>query len=462
MNLVGTVDGILLLAALWALVLLGLFLLASRILSRRRDVLAEPGVALREPPDQSGRPVVAAQQGNALTKPQAVLLVIGVALIARLVPNFLLPMGAGYDVESYQMVGNLVLSGDDVYTNPDTADRHPYLPLQMYWMGFAVWLAEATGIPFVKIVRLAPIGADVGIALLLFLHLRRSVSMDQAVRGGLLYALNPVSVFVSAYHGQFDAIPALALLLAVMTLENAPLCAGGWLGLGILNKSWPVLALPCLWSAAGGWRARWRLLAGVVTVPLLGLGLYLAVFRGQIGTVLARAMGYNWGVGVWGYTYLFRLFSVLELIPGDALAWLMQYGRYITLAALGLAWALRARKESPGAGTLTVLVVFFAVTHAFSIQYLVWLLPFAIGCGLSQSAGRSTFARQDRWLTRYTLGACAYMLLTYTTLALAMRINLLLPWPQADWFIIMPAGLPVWLVTVAWARSRLLGEREPA
>ena len=422
MNL-GTTGWILALATLWALFLLTLFLSLPRILRH---------------------------QGGKLTEVQALFLVVGVALAVRLVPNFLLPMGAGYDIKSYEIVGNLVLSGKDVFASPETANRHPYLPFQMYWMGFAVWLADAMAMPFVKVVRLAPIVADVGIALILFSCLRRSGSLKDALRGGLLYAVNPIPVFVSAYHGQFDAIPAILLLLSVVSVERAPLLAGGWLGLGILNKSWPVLAFPSLFVTARELRDRLRFLGGVILVPLMGVGIYLLCFRGEVWTVLRRALGYNWGIGVWGYTYFFRLLSIVEPRLAAPFAWLAHYGRYLTLGILGLAWLLRARMESPEASTLTILVVFFAVTHAFSIQYLIWVVPFAV---LSQD---------DRWLARYTLGAFSYMLLAYTTLILEMHVDRLLPWPQADWFIIMPAGLPAWLVTVGWARKRLIAKRSPA
>jgi hypothetical protein len=375
---------------------------------------------------------------------QAIVIIVLVASVARLVPHFLLPMGAGYDIESYQIVADLVLQGKDVYTSPDAVNRHPYLPFQMYWMAFARWGAQAARLPFVKIVRLAPIGADVGIALLLFLSRRQSDSLETAFYGGLLYALNPIPIFVSAYHGQFDAIPALLTMLALYQLKS-PWVAGGWLGLGILDKSWPVLALPSLYAAIQGWSKRLRFLGTAALIPMLGIGIYLLFVQGQAWTVIRRALEYNWGVGVWGYTYFFRLLSILDKGLAGPFTWLARYGRWLTLATLGSVWLLKARKELPAAGLLTILATFFAVTHAFSIQYLMWLVPFAI---LNQ---------QYRWLTRYTLGAFAYMFLVYTTLILGMNITRLLPGPQADWFIIMPAGLPAWLVTVGWAYRRLTG-----
>jgi hypothetical protein len=366
-----------------------------------------------------------------------------VAAAARLVPNFILPKGAGYDIKSYQIVGNLVLQGQDVYTSPQAVNRHPYLPFQMYWMALARWLSNMLHVPFVKVVRLAPIGADVAIALLIFLYLYRSKPMKESLHGGLLYAVNPIPVFVSAYHGQFDAIPSLFLLLAVVMTSKSNFLAGGWLGLGILSKSWPVLALPSLWAKAKEWRRRLLLLGGTALAPLIGLGAYLLLFQAQARTVLSRALGYNWGVGVWGYTYLFRLLSILKTEHTEAFTWLVQNGRYLTLTALGLVWLLKARKEPLAESVLTILVTFFAVTHAFSIQYLMWVVPFAV---LNQAY---------RWLHRYTLSAFAYMFLAYMTLILEMHITNFLPWPQADWFIIMPAGLPAWLVAVGWMRERI-------
>jgi len=381
--------------------------------------------------------------------PRAAILIATIAMVVRMVPNALLPMGAGYDVESYGIVGDLVLGGEDVYGSAQAVNRHPYLPFQMYWMAFSRWLSDCTGVRFVKIVRLAPIEADVAIAVAVFILLRRMGSQKRALRGGLLYALNPIPVFVSAYHGQFDAIPALFLLLSVMIWGRSALASGGWLGLGILSKSWPVLALPSLWAAMETWRKKVVFLVGTATIPVIGIGVYLLLFSGEVSVVLSRALGYNWGVGVWGYTYFFRLAAIVRPGLTGAFQWMVENARYLTLAVLGVAWIVRARKESPTAGILTVLVTFFAATHAFSVQYLMWVVPFAV------------LSEDDRWLTRYTLAGFAYMFLVYMTLILETHVTNLLPWPEADWFVIIPAGLPAWLVTVGWARQRLAGGSGP-
>jgi Glycosyltransferase family 87 len=370
-----------------------------------------------------------------------VVLIVGVALIVRLVPNFLLPVGAGFDIESYQIVGRMVLDHKDVYASVETLDRHPYLPLQMYWLGLAVWLADATGILFVKIVRLLPIAADAAIALALFLYLRRSIPLKDAFLAGLLYACNPIPVFVSAYHGQFDALPMLVLMLAIMM--NSP-SAGFWMGLGILVKSWPVLGLPSLLHGIPGWKGRSLFLAMVVAVPLTGIGAYALVFHTTtFAPMLTYVLGYNHGIGAWGYAYLAQLLSMLVPHWDGVFSLVIQYGKYLTLGALGLVWLVCARQQSPAAGILTILVAFFAFTHAFSIQYLVWLIPFAL------------LNREYKWLQLYTVAAFVYMLWTYMTLILDMRVTQWMLWPQADWFLIRPTAVPVWLVTVLWIVERL-------
>ena len=241
-----------------------------------------------------------------------VVLIVGVTLIVRLVPNFLLPVGAGFDIESYQIVGRMILAHKDIYASAETMNRHPYLPLQMYWLGLAVWLADVIRIPFVQIVRLLPIASDAAVALALFLYLHRSISLKDAFLAGLLYACNPISVLVSAYHGQFDALPMLFLMLAIMASIPS---AGLWLGLGILIKSWPVLGLPSLLFGIQGWKERSLFLAQVAVMPVIGIGVYAMVFHPTTFVpMLAYVLGYNHGIGAWGYAYVAQLLSMS--VPG--------------------------------------------------------------------------------------------------------------------------------------------------
>jgi len=367
-----------------------------------------------------------------------------IALFARLIPNVILPMGAEYDIESFRIAGSLILQGEDVYASPLAIDRHPYLPLQLYWMAAAVWIADNLNLSYVAVYRLLPIFADLGVALLLF-QILRVKDQRAAFHGTLWYALSPIPVFISAYHGQFDALPIFLIILALYYLGRSSWLSGTWMGLAILAKSWPVLALPSLIQGVRKLRDKGSLILFAFLIPLIGVIAYSILFKAEVWNVLTRALAYNRGVGVYGYTYFIRLLWMLDLVNKQVFEFVIHYGRFLTLAFLGLVWIVRGRKEAPAAGILTVLITFFAVTHAFAIQYLGWLIPFGI------------LNSEYSWLRWYSLAAYGYMALVYFTLILDNSITRLLPWPEADLFIIIPASIPVWLLSLAWMFTRLRG-----
>ncbi|OAN48491.1 hypothetical protein A6A03_07875 [Chloroflexus islandicus] len=387
-------------------------------------------------------------QFPAMSRRAAILLTISIALFVRLFANWLLPVGAIYDIESYQIIGDLVLANTDVYTSDRAIFRYPYLPLQMYWSASALWLSNASGITFVTIVRVLPIIADVAIVGVLLFATPVLPSFAQRFRAAFIYALNPIPVFVAAYHGQFDALPVVLLLIAALWLYTSPTLSGLALGAGILAKSWPVLGLPVLLANLHAWRSRITLLLGTLLVPLIGIIIYAWLFQADPVRVVQTAMGYNRGIGIWGYTYAFRLGQ--DVTGNKALMhWIIANGRWFTLGALAVVWWMRARHETPVAGVLTILVCFFACTHAFAIQYLVWPVAFAL------------LANDMCWLRRYTLAAYLYMVAAYSMLILDATIIGMLPQPFGDHLIII-LGLPAWLVFVAWLKARWQNQPVPA
>ena len=117
--------------------------------------------------------------------------------------------------------------------------------------------------------------------------------------------------------------------------------------------------------------------------------------------VLKRALTYNHGLGVWGYTYLLDLIAPLLPIFEIVQTYVYDYSRFITLILLGGVWYYTACKQSALAGVTTILVTFLTLTHAFAIQYLMWVVPFAV------------LSLEYKWLQRYTIAAFLYMFLTY-------------------------------------------------
>ena len=378
-----------------------------------------------------------------LHNPSPILALVSIGLLFRLIPALIFVPTSNFDIDSYRLVGQHVVAGENVYITEDTTRRYPYLPFQMYWSGLSHTVSEKTHIPFSSFVRLAPIGADILIGLLIFKIISKTSSKKYAFWSSLLFLVNPLAIYVSAYHGQFDAIPIMMILFSfIYAGENHAGLSGFWLGLGVLTKSWPILAFPQGWIAFRNWKKKLIFALIVGLVPLADILIYDWIFKAQFFTVIKRAISYNNGIGVWGYTYLLRLLGFLIKDFQPILDSYFSISKYITLLLLGITWLLIARKQKIFSGMLTLFVSFFAFTHAFSIQYLIWLVPFAI------------IDNQVKWLKWYTLAAFSYMFLAYHTLILRTTITQLIPWPQADVMLIIPAGLATWCVTVAWIWSR--------
>ena len=387
--------------------------------------------------------VVINNKSNLQTPSKPFLVILLVGLIVRLAPASILAPVSNYDIDSYDLVSQKVLAREDVYTGPDTAGRHPYLPMQMYWMGIAGWISSQFALPFPFVVRWASVVADVivGGLVYIFLSKRNSPSFSPFV-GGLLYSLNPISVYVSAAHGQFDSIPILFIILGLMSVGLSAWKTGFWLGWGILSKSWPVLALPTLWLSFNKRKDRWIVLVLGGLIPITGVILYGYLFEAELAYVVKTALSYNHGTGVWGYTYFLRVLGMTVDWLNPIVYRYLSISRFVTLGILAFIIMKNVHTREPSSQVLTILVSFLAFTHAFSIQYLIWVVPFAI------------IEREFTWLKWYTMAGFVYCFLAYHTLILSNIITNWLPWPLADLVIIIPAGLPVWLISVIWAFSR--------
>jgi len=137
--------------------------------------------------------------------------------------------------------------------------------------------------------------ADILIALLLFIEVRRLYGARLGLVAASLYFLNPVSMYVSAYWGQVDSIHTLFLLASLAAANRVrPAWAGFVAALALLQKLQSIAFLPLFVFDVYRWR-RWRGLGffmlgafvaavSVMTPFLLG-GTAQAAFRNGYGVV---------------------------------------------------------------------------------------------------------------------------------------------------------------------------------
>jgi hypothetical protein len=267
----------------------------------------------------------------------------------------------------------------------------PYPPLYLIWLAFADGLADALGLPFHGVVQVAPILADVGIALAAYAFLgRRGAGDRERLAAAALVLLGPSFIAVSGYQGQLDSVGILPAVLAVMAWELRPartraVESGLLVGLGAAIKVVPGLVALPLVVCARSLREASRFAVAAVALSVLTLApLALA------GVDLQRITDYG---GVAG-------FGGLSLIVDPALGWdriadpigivneggasdaLSDSSQVITaLLLIVLTLFLLRYRPAPVDGAVLLWLAVFALSPNFFLSYMVWALPFFIIAG---------------------------------------------------------------------------------
>jgi hypothetical protein len=266
--------------------------------------------------------------------------------------------------------------------------------LDQYKWAFAGWealLVLALGFVLLRIARLGALavpGHDPGPAV--------GARLSILVAGAAL-----------AIAWRFDLFPALLLAIAVWaTLANRPVAAGVALGLGVLAKLYPIAAGPALALAWFAPRDDARLVRfGAATAVTIALG--IAPFLLLAGTDSLTFLAYQSLRGLQiesiggGLVVLMGLvqgtpiptdapYKAIEVVGPAARPWLTVLPLATIAGFALLAWLgwRRARDEVRVDGRVapatlvamaTAAVLLVLVTNkVFSIQYVVWLVPFAV------------------------------------------------------------------------------------
>lgn len=314
------------------------------------------------------------------------LAIFAAALIPRLVIAFV-TFGA---VDNVHNIRNFVRMLDGLRIET------PYLP----GLELVLWVAGVatyeTALPVLFPWKVLPLVCDALIALLLF-------DATHSRRAGLLYALLPVPVFIACVHPQWDSLFLLPLLLAVVFADEKPVLAGIALVVSIVAK--PVAIPLAILLVPRNRRGALRFIGGVAAATAVYAAILAATGHWpDLQGIVQYASG---GVRVFGLA--FRPHN--RIIP--------------VAAAIALAALLWFRNRCTRG---EAVMLFFAVVlglSGLSVQYLVWILPFAVLC------------RRYLFVATYTLCAGTFVLLYYHV-------------PQINLFHIEDLGALAMLKGVAW------------
>jgi hypothetical protein len=234
---------------------------------------------------------------------------------------------------------------------------------------------------------------------------------------------------------------------------NRHLIAGGVaLGVGIWFKPVALLLLPVLLPRLGSWRDRVVYTALAITPSALGTLPFLVLWPQDVAS---NFLGYSSWFGQWGYPVVWM---VVEYIRNGTLPWwlpdpahvslplriIADAGKWVLLSSLIATWWFTYRsRKTVLTSILATFAVFYVATSGFGVQYLLWIVPFAI-------------AARDRWLWPFSIAATCLLVVVYTLGAAYQPLSITPDnAPSQREFIVKLASLPTWLICGAWTWSLL-------
>jgi hypothetical protein len=268
-----------------------------------------------------------------------------------------------------------------IYATDDQFNHPPAVAMALWLLGRGV---EAAGDWFPFFFRLPAILADTGSAYLVWKFALHYLPSRTRLFLVLVFALNPVSVMVSGFHGNTDPIFTFLILASafILVYKSAPALAGCIFGLALNVKIVPLLLLPAFYFWLQDWKSRVRFGSGAAVVFLAGFALH---FSRVPNDILHNVFGYDSFGGFWGIS---RLLGNPEWFSGVAKL-------LILLLVIGFSYfATSVNRQSPrlnstgtrhGEDLIRAIggtyIIFLVLTSGFGVQYLVWLLPFSVFWG---------------------------------------------------------------------------------
>jgi hypothetical protein len=265
------------------------------------------------------------------------------------------------------------------------AFNHP--PLTAYYLRGIYALTEQRwcqdiGIHFPFLLRLPGIIADFLVIVVLLRISRTDLRIPTWALA--LFALSPVSLMVSGFHGNTDAVMVMFLLTAAwMCLKRRPVWCGLFFALACQIKIIPLLLVPIVFFF---WLARQAALRFAISFVLLSVTMWIQPLIKFPTLFLKNVLSYGSYWGGWGITYWLRLThwrqfdgtGFFNLPPAAALvASFLKAG--IVSAVLVIGWRRRCLCEGAVINSIAYAwIVFFVFSPGVCPQYMVWLAPFIL------------------------------------------------------------------------------------
>ncbi len=411
-------------------------------------------------------------------------------LIIGLLVRLLLAPLTSYPYDAYPFYGAVVgtLAGTGPYGNV----LFTYPPLfsvlsyPLFWgvaqftdpSSFGVFVpsmievSRATGmlVPFITsptfnvVLKLPIIIGDVLVGLTLYRVVRARKDAVSAERAFLIWFLNPLVIFVSSVHGQFDVLAAYFALIGVICfMDDRYLLSGAFLGFGVLLKLFPaylvisfgIILLASLYKALKGGKRLEALkpLASFIAggaISVLAILPFLLSSNSFLDYVLRR--GTYSSVGGMNAWFMAPFLGAIAgegggsdgSIPFGLLLLILGFSLTV-LATLLVIWKAPV-KDRVLYSAITVILTVLVTQSVTNPQHLIWLFPLMVLCS---SAG----GRMARKMYALSVLGLLYLLSLQSGLAFIYPLAQYAGWPSVS---LLNDGIGAFFIGTGAARGLVL------
>jgi len=335
--------------------------------------------------------------------------------------------------------------------------NHP--PLTAYYLQLIGHVSRqeffrSYGLTFPFLLRLPGIVADFVVVLVL-VQLSATDARFRIPSWALaLFAISPVSLMVSGFHGNTDPVVVMFLFLAAyMCLRERPILSGIFFALSCQVKVIPFLFLPIIFFF---WLARGATMRFTIPFVLLSVTMWAEPLIKFPTLFLKNVFSYGSFWGEWGFTYWLRLTQLPQFngtrpfnLPWSAAAVALLFKVGIVAAVLVIAWRRRYLRERAVIDSIACAwIIFFVFSPGICVQYMVWLAPFILILSPALYA----------WLV---FTSSVFLFFFYNTIAGGLpwyiaistnkldALNLWVPWSLWPWATLIFGMILLWKKAVA-------------
>lgn len=208
-----------------------------------------------------------------------------------------LPIAFWVDMNLYKAWSiDMVQQGFANFYNYSTNCDYPPAYLYVLWVIGKIYqffdpsFSHTDGLLLTILIKIPPVLADIASAFLIAQILKAHTSVDKAYTMGLIYAFNPLILFVSAVWGQVDGIMTLLMLWAFYLIQqNHVVRAGLLIAVMVIVKPQGLFFAPFLvlsqWFRQTWWKWGAITAGGVVAIWLIILPFYEVGSTAVVGMI---------------------------------------------------------------------------------------------------------------------------------------------------------------------------------